>query len=247
MNRVQQPRTLLVLGHNAEMSTAAGADELVEIPTDACVHPGPRRTPFIYRRVLSRTHRSTQSVGVAGGGDAALAVVEALDAQSPGVPSLSAMAHGGSQSGREMLRSSSSTTVLGRGSQSSSARGARSLALDSTRGSQSSSAHFLAGMTKTVTFVSHETDRVNLSAPRDEPGDPKASTGRTELRRKRDASRDAARAPALDAALGLPVLRVRRGLAGIWRNHDTGSMLRGLGLAEKCCRLAEKFGRLAEK
>ena len=32
MNRVQQPRTLLVLGLNARMSTAAGADELVEIP-----------------------------------------------------------------------------------------------------------------------------------------------------------------------------------------------------------------------
>ena len=52
MNRVHQPRTLLVLGHNAGMGTAAGADELVEIPTDACAHPGPRRTPFIYRRVL---------------------------------------------------------------------------------------------------------------------------------------------------------------------------------------------------
>ena len=35
MNRVQQPRTLLVLGLNAGMSTAAGADELVEITTDA--------------------------------------------------------------------------------------------------------------------------------------------------------------------------------------------------------------------
>ena len=34
MNRVRQPRTLLVLGHNAGMCTAAGADELVEIPTD---------------------------------------------------------------------------------------------------------------------------------------------------------------------------------------------------------------------
>ena len=31
MNRVQQPRTLLVLGRNAGMSIAAGADELVEI------------------------------------------------------------------------------------------------------------------------------------------------------------------------------------------------------------------------
>ena len=32
MNRVHQPRTLLVLRHNAGMGTAAGADELVEIP-----------------------------------------------------------------------------------------------------------------------------------------------------------------------------------------------------------------------
>jgi len=46
MNIVHQPRTLLVLGLNAGMSTAAGTDELVEITTDACVHPGPRRTPF---------------------------------------------------------------------------------------------------------------------------------------------------------------------------------------------------------
>jgi hypothetical protein len=34
MNRVHQPRTLLVLGLNAGMGTAAGADELVEILTD---------------------------------------------------------------------------------------------------------------------------------------------------------------------------------------------------------------------
>ena len=33
MNRVQQPRTLTVLGLNAGMSTAAGADELVEVPS----------------------------------------------------------------------------------------------------------------------------------------------------------------------------------------------------------------------
>jgi len=38
MHRVQQPRTLLVRGLNAEMSTAAGADELVEILTDV-EHP----------------------------------------------------------------------------------------------------------------------------------------------------------------------------------------------------------------
>ena len=35
LNIVHQPRTLLVRGLNAGMGTAAGADELVEIPTDA--------------------------------------------------------------------------------------------------------------------------------------------------------------------------------------------------------------------
>ena len=35
MNIVHQPRKLLVRGLNAGMGTAAGADELVEIPTDA--------------------------------------------------------------------------------------------------------------------------------------------------------------------------------------------------------------------
>ena len=35
MNRVRQPRTLFVLGLNAQMGTTAGADELVEVPTDA--------------------------------------------------------------------------------------------------------------------------------------------------------------------------------------------------------------------
>jgi len=35
MNIVLQPHTLLVRGLNAGMGTAAGADELVEIPTDA--------------------------------------------------------------------------------------------------------------------------------------------------------------------------------------------------------------------
>ena len=38
MNRVHQPRTLVVLGLNAGMGTAAGADELVEILTDV-EHP----------------------------------------------------------------------------------------------------------------------------------------------------------------------------------------------------------------
>ena len=32
MNRVHQPRSLIVLGLNAWMGTAAGADELVEVP-----------------------------------------------------------------------------------------------------------------------------------------------------------------------------------------------------------------------
>ena len=35
MNRVLQPHPLLVLGLNVWMGTAAGADGLVEIPTDA--------------------------------------------------------------------------------------------------------------------------------------------------------------------------------------------------------------------
>ena len=33
MNRVRQPHTLLDLGLNAEMGTTAGADELVEVPS----------------------------------------------------------------------------------------------------------------------------------------------------------------------------------------------------------------------
>ena len=53
MNRVHQPRTLVVLGLNVGMGTAAGADELVEVPYRE-FRPEPRRTPFIYRRVLSR-------------------------------------------------------------------------------------------------------------------------------------------------------------------------------------------------
>ena len=35
MNMVLQPHPLIVLGLNVWMGTAAGADELVEIPTDA--------------------------------------------------------------------------------------------------------------------------------------------------------------------------------------------------------------------
>jgi len=49
MNRVQQPRTLCVLGLNAEMSTAAGADELVEILTDV-EHPIGTKAPPLLRR-----------------------------------------------------------------------------------------------------------------------------------------------------------------------------------------------------
>ena len=53
MNRVLQPRRLVVFGLNVLMGNAAGADELVEIlHREFC--PGPRRTPFIHRRVLSR-------------------------------------------------------------------------------------------------------------------------------------------------------------------------------------------------
>ena len=37
MNRVFQPRPLVVLGLNVWMGTAAGADELVEIPTEQCL------------------------------------------------------------------------------------------------------------------------------------------------------------------------------------------------------------------
>ena len=45
MNRVRQPRPLVVLGLNVWVGTAAGADELVEILTDASDRTGPRRTP----------------------------------------------------------------------------------------------------------------------------------------------------------------------------------------------------------
>ena len=56
MNRVRQPRKMVALGLNAEMGTAAGADELVEVPYRD-FRPGPKRTPFFYRRVLSRARR----------------------------------------------------------------------------------------------------------------------------------------------------------------------------------------------
>ena len=50
MNRVLQPRPLFVLGLNVWMGTAAGADELVEVPYRE-FRPGPMRTPFFFRRV----------------------------------------------------------------------------------------------------------------------------------------------------------------------------------------------------
>ena len=150
------------------------------------------RGPIEGRGVVGAQRTGRQSVGSAGGGYHALAVVEALEAQSPGVPSLSKMAQGGSQS---------------------------------------SGAHSLAGITKTSTSLHHETDRVIgpttstcVSQLTDLEsfcrGLSSGLEGRTELRRKQDES--------LDAALG-PVLRGWRGLTGIWRNHDTGSMLWGLG------------------
>jgi len=46
MNRVLQPRPLVVLGLNVWMGTAAEADELVEVPYRE-FRPGPRRTPFL--------------------------------------------------------------------------------------------------------------------------------------------------------------------------------------------------------
>ena len=46
MNRVLQPRPFVVLGLNVWMGTAAGADELVEIPAQNSLAERPRRTPF---------------------------------------------------------------------------------------------------------------------------------------------------------------------------------------------------------
>ena len=46
MNRVLQPRPLVVLGLTVWMGTAAGADELVEIPAQNSLAERPRRTPF---------------------------------------------------------------------------------------------------------------------------------------------------------------------------------------------------------
>ena len=53
MNKVQQPRTLPVLGLNAGMITAAGADELVEILTDV-KHPiGTKAHPLLLSTSLT--------------------------------------------------------------------------------------------------------------------------------------------------------------------------------------------------
>ena len=66
MNIVHQPRPLVVLGLNVWMGTSAGADELVEIPTDACVHPGPRRTPFFLSTSTSLDERPSGPLGFEG-------------------------------------------------------------------------------------------------------------------------------------------------------------------------------------
>jgi hypothetical protein len=46
MNRVRQPRPLIVLGLNVWMGTAAGADELVEIPKEVNVFLRRKSTSF---------------------------------------------------------------------------------------------------------------------------------------------------------------------------------------------------------
>jgi len=54
MNRVLQPRPLVVLGLNVWMGTAAGADELVEIPAQNSLTERPRRTPFFLSTSLEQ-------------------------------------------------------------------------------------------------------------------------------------------------------------------------------------------------
>ena len=58
MNRVLQPRPLVVLGLNVWMGTAAGADELVEIPYRE-FRPGPKRTPFFLSTSTSLDERGS--------------------------------------------------------------------------------------------------------------------------------------------------------------------------------------------
>jgi len=114
--------------------------------------------------------------------------------------------------------------VEARDAQSSAAR---PLAAMAQGGSQSAGVHSLAGMTKTSTCALHETDREGcchtstclLQLTVREGfcwGVSSGLEGRTELHRKRDES--------LDTVLVLSVL-ARRGLGGIWRNHDTALML----------------------
>ena len=54
MNIVLQPRPLLVLGLNVWMGTDAGADELVEVPSQRILFQDQGAPPSSYRRVLSR-------------------------------------------------------------------------------------------------------------------------------------------------------------------------------------------------
>ena len=97
-------------------------------------------------------------------------------------------------------------------------------------GSESSSAHALAGMIKTSISMLHETDRVSgretsscASQLTDRGGGcrglPPVSQGRAALRRTRDES--------LDTALGLPLPLALRGFGETRRNHATEPMLWG--------------------
>jgi hypothetical protein len=66
INRVRQPRTLVVLGLNAEMGTAAGADELVEIPaqkilTRTKAHPLHLSTSLEQKKELSRARQAVRT------------------------------------------------------------------------------------------------------------------------------------------------------------------------------------------
>ena len=62
MDRVLQPRPLVVLGLNVWMGTAAGADELVEVPYRKS-RPGPRRTPFFLSTSTSLDERGHLASG----------------------------------------------------------------------------------------------------------------------------------------------------------------------------------------
>jgi len=160
-----------------------------------------------------------------------------------------------------MLRSSKKLSM--RGSQSSGARslaertpcgpwssGKSSIALPLKRGPQSSGRRSRAGMTRTWTCALHETGRegcrqistfVVLLQLAERVGVCRGVSsgfdGRTEKRRKREESLELLaslkRDESLDKVVVLFVEIVRRGLGGIWRNHDTAlSMLPGS--AERC-------------